>query len=397
MANYIFYDGELLERAGGPSTYLYNLKKGIEKSNSNEIKFISRKSTNEYKKSNLYKKLKQKGIEKFPKLYEKIAIKHQMNESEIFESLAKIDDIELIHFHSTSNYVKAKKYLNEGTVTLLMSHSPEITSKQVSKSLSDKYKGKYEFQKMEKFYFETFDKQAFKTADILIFPSKEAMEPYYETCQEFDKIIQGKEIKYIMTGTAPLQYELKSEEFRNKYNIPKDAFVISFVGRHNEVKGYDKFLSIAQKVLEKNNNIYVVTAGVGPIGSPKLKRWIDVGWTKDPGSVINASDLFILPNKRTYFDLILLEVLSLGKACLASNTGGNKTIAGLTNGVITYNEIDEAVEIIESLKNNKKKLKELDMENLEIYKKYFTVGKFVERYISLIDEIRKEKGIGGKK
>ena len=43
-------------------------------------------------------------------------------------------------------------------------------------------------------------------------------------------------------------------------------------------------------------------------------------WTNDPHSLINASDMFILPNKETYFDLIMLEVLSMGKIVLATNT-----------------------------------------------------------------------------
>ena len=60
-------------------------------------------------------------------------------------------------------------------------------------------------------------------------------------------------------------------------------------------------------MLNENKEVYIVTAGVGDIKSPSHERWIDIGWTSDPGAVINASDVFVLPNNRTYFDLILLR------------------------------------------------------------------------------------------
>lgn len=390
MSNYVFYDGELLERAGGPSTYLYNLRDELLKTKKNDYKFITRKKQPEYKKKKLYKKLKQTAVESLPRVYEKVMIKHYLNEGEIFKSLAEIQDMELVHFHSTSNFVKAKKYLKKDVITLLMSHSPEITSKQVAQGLRDKYKGKYDFKTIEEFYLNNFDIPAFKEADVLIFPSEEAMEPYYQTYNNFENIIKDKNIKYIMTGTKPLKYEIEKDEFRKQYNIPKEAIVICFVGRHNDVKGYDNFIQISQKLLEQNDNIYIVTAGIGPINSPKESRWIDLGWTNDPGSAVNASDVFVLPNKRTYFDLVLLEVLSLGKTCVVSNTGGNKTVAKITNGVITYDSIEQAVTTIMDLSKNLEKLNNLSQENINAYNSYFTVQKFAERYDNLIKEIKNE-------
>ena len=390
MSNYIFYDGELLERSGGPSTYLFNLREGVMSINKENFKFISRNAGQEYKKTKFYKDMKTKVLKYFPKTYEKIMINHYLNEGDIYKDIANFDDIELIHFHSTSNYIKAKKYLKEGVITLLMSHSPEITSKQVSKSLSDKYEGKYDFKKIENFYLEKFDKPAFEGADVLVFPSKEAMDPYYETCENFGDIIKNKKIKYLMTGTKPLEFCDSNEEFRNKYNIPKNAFIISFVGRHNEVKGYDNFIRIGERLMQEKKDIYIITAGVGSIESPKNERWIDIGWTKDPGSIINASNIFVLPNKRTYFDLVLLEVLSIGKTCIVSNTGGNKTVSNLTKGVIKYNSIDDAVKKIIDLYSNRNKLLEYEKLNKETYNKYFTVEKFSENYIKMIDEIKAE-------
>ena len=63
----------------------------------------------------------------------------------------------------------------------------------------------------------------------------------------------------------------------------------------------------------------------------KTDHWIEVGWTNDPHSLIAASDVFVLPNHETYFDLILLEVLSLGVPVVMSRTGGNKFFEQFNN------------------------------------------------------------------
>lgn len=80
------------------------------------------------------------------------------------------------------------------------------------------------------------------------------------------------------------------------------------------------------------------------------ERWIEVGWTNDPHSIIAASDVFVLPNKETYFDLIMLEVLSLGKLIVASNTGGNKYFSNFNEcGILLYNSKEEAVSLIKKI------------------------------------------------
>ena len=391
--NYIFFRGNLLERAGGPSTYLYNLRNGLEKKKNADIKFIYNeqiKTDKKKKRISLYKKII---AENFPGIYVKIMINH-IEKNNFQQRLKKEKDIELVHFHDVVDLVKSIKYIPNETIKVLMSHSPESPSIEFKKNLIEKSKKrKYNFDKAEKVYYDKYVKVAFEEADVLVFPSIEAMEPYYATCPNFEELIKGKTIKYIMTGTEPLKYKKTKKEFREENYIPEDAFVICFIGRHNEVKGYDNFIEIAKKVLEKEEKIYILTAGTGNIETPKSERWIDIGWTDDPGSVVNASDLFILPNRQTYFDLVLLEVLSIGKTTLVSNTGGNKAIERLSRGVIKYDNIEDAIKKVLELYLIRDNLKELEEENGKVYNNYFTVDKFTENYINMLKEIRREKGI----
>lgn len=391
MANYIFFDGRLQKRAGGPSTYLYNLLNGLKKENSKSIEFIYNQDELENSTKNFYDKIK-KILSKFPYIYERVFIYKQKRTGKIYEELSKIKDGDNIMFHMTSDFAKAYNFLPKGCTKILMSHSPEIASNQIvndSKAITKNEK--YKFNYLRKIYFEEFDFFAFKNADIIVFPSKDAMEPYYETCENFEEIIKDKKLKFISTGTEVLEYNTSREEIRKKYNIPTNAFVITFVGRHNLVKGYDNFIKICEKALEKYDDIYIITAGIGNLESPKNRRWIDVGWTNDPGSIVNAADVFILPNRRTYFDLVLLEMLSIGKTCIVSNTGGNKTIAKCTDGVILYNDIEDAVKEIYELHDNRELLEKYSKCNIATYKENFTPEVFTNNYIKLMEEIENEK------
>lgn len=390
MSNYIFFDDVLAKRAGGPSTYLYNLKNGIK---NNEIKFIYNEDEADGKQNNgnnigKIKKL----LFKFPYLYERLYMYKRNKKSNLYGELKIINNQDIVMFHKTLDYAKAKEFLPKECIKIIMSHSPEITSNEAVNDLKALTKAKkYNFKYLRKQYLNKFDLFAFKDADIVVFPSKEAMEPYYETCEEFSEIIKNKKIKFIPTGTEKLKFGIDREEFRKKYNIPESAFVITFIGRHNLVKGYDNFVAICEKILEKYEDAYVVTAGIGNIESPQLDRWIDVGWTNDPGAIANAADLFILPNRRTYFDLVLIEMISIGKTCLVSNTGGNKTMAQYSDGIMLYNNINDAVEKIEELYNNKEILKKYSKSNLKAYEENFTPEIFTEKYINLMEEIKNEE------
>lgn len=393
MKKYIFYSDKLLKRAGGPSTYLYNLKNGLfENGYKNKITFLY-DDTEVVSESNVNKlkgKIKEIMI-CFPHIYEKIYISRKSKRNYVYDKLTSVKKNDIIMFHSTEDFSKAYDLIPSSCTKILMSHSPEVASKEIANALKSKNKN-YDFKKAEAYFFKKFDLYAFNNADIIVFPSKEAMEPYYQTCDGFSEIIKDKKIYFLETGTEELKYNYSKEDYRKKIGVPSNAFVLCFIGRHNSVKGYDNFVKIASEIIAKHDDVYVITAGVGDIESPKNERWIDIGWTNDPGSIANASDIFVLPNKRTYFDLILLEMLSLGKPCVASNTGGNITISKYTDGIILFDNTAQAIDKIDDLYNNKEKLIEYGAKNRKLYEKRYTTKKFIKRYIDFFETISNKKG-----
>ena len=165
---------------------------------------------------------------------------------------------------------------------------------------------------------------------------------------------------------------------------------MSYVGRHNEVKGYDSLKKMAARILNIKDDVFFLIAGKEePLKGLKSQNWKEAGWINDAESVINAADVFILPNKETYFDLVLLEVLSMGKPVIISRTGGNKFFEKLnSDGIYVYESEKEAVDIILKMKEKgMEELENLGQMNQTIYEKYFTPLIFAQNYIKLLKDI----------
>ena len=162
-------------------------------------------------------------------------------------------------------------------------------------------------------------------------------------------------------------------------------------GRHAySIKGYDILKEIGEDILRKHDNVYFLIAGKEePLQGLDNKRWIEVGWTDDPHSLIAASDVFVLPNRETYFDLVMLEVLSLGTIIVANNTGGNKYFSKTnTNGIILFNGIAEAVRQIETVMQIDMDSKNKMMEsNKKLFNEQFSLDVFANNYCRMINSL----------
>lgn len=380
----IFAQTSHLAHVGGPMGYLNNLRNQLKKHNITKVHFIE---DGEYKAPKP-KKLKKIRDILYP--FKRAYLLHKMlvhgKRSEVIENCQ--DDY--IHFHYTEDLYKYRSSLTKykGKI-ILTSHSPVIASKEIINSLS----------KFEKTFFKGLYSQliemdifAFEHADYIIFPCEDAEEPYlhsWEGFKEFKNKNKSK-FKYLLTGIDQTKARSSSQFIRRKYMVPQNAFLISYVGRHNEIKGYDNLKKIGQALVNRNKKNYFLIAGKEePLKGISSKNWIEVGWTNDPYSLMNASDVFVLPNRETYFDLIFLEVLSLGKTIVATRTGGNKYFERFEDsGIYLYDTNEECEAILDKLsKRSREKVKHDEEANLRIYKEYFTSEKFMQNYVKLIESL----------
>jgi glycosyltransferase involved in cell wall biosynthesis len=396
-----------MERNGGPSTYLYNLKQFVINNNlTDQIHFLSdfmiqKNNADNANKKRLIPKIKKIAesvlffIFKEHTVYNNMLIFYftlrlKRGSAKIASSTLSLNDYDYIHFHAAFDLCLYRKYVMsfQGKI-ILTSHCPQAPHLEYIEMFNEMTVDKVWKKSIKT--FEWFEAMAFKMPDYIIAPCKEALEPYYNTYPVFQTVIDEQKLRYVPTGIIPATYTMAKTDIRRQYNIKDDEIVLSYVGRHNAIKGYDMLLQFGSYLLSKYDTITFLVAGKEyPMSGLKHKKWIEIGWTDDPHSIINASDLFVLPNRETYFDLILLEVMSLGKPVLLSHTGGNTYFEGFLSKGLLYFEKDNLESMIQIFEKNYKNYQawnEYGSVNARIFTDNFTVSAFGSNYLEIINTL----------
>lgn len=382
----IYMTEDELKPTGGQAGYNYNLNEGLKEIGTTGYAFLP--SSNNARSK--IKAMKDGQIKRIVFVFLRIGNYFRLLHKKRSFAKCDLENYDVVHFHNVKDMYEARSSLDnyKGKV-LLTSHSPKPFSMEIYEDVITPFE-KVCFGTMYKRLI-CMEEYAFNRATHIIFPCEYAEEPYYNKWSEYSSIHSHNKEKYryLLTGARQCVAKVDKVEYRKKYGIPQDAFVVSYVGRHNSTKGFDN-LKLLGKSLLKDTNTYILVAGKEePLKGLEHDRWIEIGWTNDPYSLINASDVFVLPNKETYFDLVMLEVLSLGKIVVASKTGGNKFFETInTGGIFLYSNIEEASHAVNELRlMNTTGRKSLEEKNRLLFEKYFNEIVFAKNYTDLVNSI----------
>lgn len=400
--NIIFLSEKINLRAGGPSGYIANLENGLAQVPSDNVVIICNKKSEEPKKSRLKEFIaKSCTFFIFKKQTRRILrnkILSLLGERPWYVIKKDIDKyyadqldqytFKTITCHLCKDVIGIRNYLNKrrkNARIIQMSHSPCLPSAEVRDILKNTswinwQKVVADWQKLEK--------DAFFSSDILLAPAPESLGPYMDEAEYFKELESLKPFKYLPTGCVQLKTDKTREALRQQYNIKTD-FVISYIGRHIPIRGYDILKDIAAKILAENDNVTFLIGGRLDEFNPPLDhpRWVELGQI-NPAEVLYCSDLFISAGRQSYFDLILLEVLSAGCPVFASNIHGNKAVSRMTNAVTLFDTKEQCISLIEEfLKLPPEKRVDMSKRAAAAYSEYFTPKKFAENYLKMIKEI----------
>lgn len=367
-----------LKPVGGPAGYLYGLRKALFYAGKKGYEFLPVGS----QESSLRK------------LARRIAPQHLLNRRALDRVLdmpsmklaAPVDytQYEAIHFHRTLDlYAQRESLENYDGKVILTSHSPCAPFQEAIEGLNKK---DVQAHSRELGGLSQVDSYAFSRADYVIFPCPEAEEPYFHTWDGYAKVRDESKMYYLPTGVEGCAAKVGRAEVRKRYGIPEDAFVACYVGRHNKVKGYDTLAEAAPIILADPNTWVLVAGRPGSVEAPVHPRWAEAGWTDDPHSIIAAADVFVLPNRETYFDLVLLEVLSLGQVVVASWTGGNKYFERFgSEGIRLYEGTEGLLSQIEFVRcSSPEERASWGLQNKQVFAENFTLEQFARGYDDII-------------
>jgi len=125
------------------------------------------------------------------------------------------------------------------------------------------------------------------------------------------------------------------DEARGRLGLPRDAFVIGWVGRLSHEKGADVLLEALARTRERAGLACVIGDGperaalearAGQLGLASRVRWC--GAVPDAGSLFAAFDVFALSSRTEGTPMVLFEAMEAGVPIVATAVGGVPDVVG---------------------------------------------------------------------
>lgn len=178
---------------------------------------------------------------------------------------------------------------------------------------------------------------------------------------------------YIAKMGANIDKDPADEEIIKQYN---SSIEILFVGVDWKRKGGDIALETVEKLVDKGFDIHFTVCGCVPPGShPNMTviPFLDKNKEDDMkkfNNLYKKSHLFFLPTRAECYGIVFCEANAFGMPAITTDTGGVSSV--VENGVNGYllpedAKSDEYTQLIESLLNDKNKLKNLAISSRKKY------------------------------
>ena len=407
MKKVLIWDMFPLTNTGGPSGYLYNVHQYLRTHPCEQITFLSDLIIEQRKALPWENRpLRSTPNSRLEQIWYQIEKAYSMCLKPFWEieykELASINvnQYEYVHVHIITHVSQFRRLFPNYTGKLILTiHCPCTWTEEI---LNYTASAKSKLNKLTRRIRPLILKEeckAYYTADYIMFPCIGAKEPYIKELR-VKHVFEEVENKFFYVPSAIMDYHAdeKRGQKLSELGIPKDAFVITYFGRHISVKGYDVLIEVCLRLLQKYPHLYVLCAGKGDIEAPIHPRWKELGFINNVDDLLPQANLYILPNKETYFDLITLQILRAGVPLLLSDTGGNKYFQELPNAetkglaFFSYDNINQleilACRIVELQANNVAAYKAMKESNRALYEKYFTLDQYIAKYIESINTLK---------
>lgn len=246
--------------------------------------------------------------------------------------------------------------------------------------------------RLAKVFFSHIENYAFMHSDGFIFPSEHSRD-LYRAFPGFEKSI-NKPTRFVKTGCVERVVTKDRAQYRREIGVDDDCFLVAYIGRHNTIKGYDLLIEAFDQ-LKDDQRLRFVCAGAPStlLSCPQSTNWIELGYINDAYNLMNAADILVVPNRSTYYDLVIVEALSHGTIVLTTPTGGNIDIAPFTKGMLLMDECstDSLVAGIRKASNYEDcELAKMGAENRLFYDRYGSLSSFAINYEEAIVSLEEE-------
>lgn len=221
--------------------------------------------------------------------------------------------------------------------------------------------------------------------------------------------LSENQLKVNRYGLILKDYEIKEtkDELRREFNIPKQMFVLLSVGRHVSRKNFDLVIKSIQIIKKKKPNIkiryYLIGEGETTSNLKKLVQKLELenevhflGFTtkEKRNKFYKLSDLFIMPSSTEKesiegFGIVYLEANFFNCPVIGTSSGGiiEAIVDQETGLLVKENNLDDLIEKILYLYNNREKIKELGIKGYQRVINNFDWNLIVNNYIDSFNNL----------
>lgn len=151
-----------------------------------------------------------------------------------------------------------------------------------------------------------------------------------------NKIVPEDKVRVFVNGINQDKfYPRDRKKSREKFNIPKDAFVLSYVGQMIERKGLPQLCTALKEIEKEGIAVKAIFAGKGdlkPEGA--FVHYCGLLKPEDVPEFLSASDLFVLPTQNEGCSNAILEAMGCGLAIISSDLPFNYDILDKDNAIL---------------------------------------------------------------
>lgn len=191
------------------------------------------------------------------------------------------------------------------------------------------------------------------------------------------------------------------KEIRSKYEIPRNTFVMGFIGRITRDKGINELFAACVRFFKKNPNSVLMLIGDNGKDesinkelyqwSLREKRVIYVGRTTEVEKYLSAMDVFILPSYREGFGSVVIEAEAMGVPVIVTDIPGptDAMIPNETGLVVKKGDVESLVSAINMAASDSKMLSAMSEKAVIFVKDKFNQDVLFEKILEDREQLLK--------
>ncbi len=186
----------------------------------------------------------------------------------------------------------------------------------------------------------------YSKAELIIYPTEFGRELLHHLTEK------NKPSTVVSNGVNLDRYTQKEiGDFHKRFNIPKNAINIVYVGRLYPEKSIDTLIKAIPHIIEKYPNVHIMLAGAGHV-RPKLEKLVTslkiekyvtfLGLVSDEDKILayNAGDIFVSPSFAELEGMTVLEAMACGKPIIVPDAEMNAAKFFIDNNGFLFKTAD---------------------------------------------------------